>query len=259
MRVTAAQERALEHISLAMIKEDLTDLPSHALPPGYGLRTYRPGDERCWAEITVSVDEFKEVDRALAYFADEFGAERDKMAERCIFLQDAAGRAIGTTTAWYNACFHGRKLGRIHWVAIRPDCQGRGLAKPLMAAAMERLAELHDGAYLTTQTTSARAIRMYLDFGFTPSIISDDCHRGWGILAAILDHPSLAAYGEACRRARLPPGAGGRAGRPGGRGSAAPPAPPPGGAPARGPARRRGPGGRPCSRSRARGGAGRPR
>ncbi len=64
------------------------------------------------------------------------------------------------------------------------------------SAAMERLARSHERAYLTTQTTSARAIGMYLDFDFVPFITSDQCRQGWRLLASMLDHPALEAYRE---------------------------------------------------------------
>ena len=197
VRLTAASERALEHIPLAMVREDLTSLPSFPLPGGYRLCPYRRGEESLWAQVEVSVDEFPTIDRALAHFEEEFGPYRDEMETRCLFLRDAADQVIGTTTAWYNRDFQGKEYGRIHWVAIRPENQGQGLAKRLMAAALKRLAESHERAFLTTQTTSARAVRMYLDFGFVPLITSERCRQGWRLLAPILDHPALEAYREA--------------------------------------------------------------
>ena len=194
MRLTVASEKALEHIPLAMVREDLASLPSLALPEGYRLCTYRHGEENLWAAVEVSVGEFPTVDRALGHFEEEFGPYRDEMESRCVFLRDATDQVIGTTTAWYSRDFHGQEYGRIHWVAIHPDYQGRKLAKPLMAAALERLAESHKRAYLTTQTTSARAIRMYLDFDFVPFIRSERCREGWQLLATVLDHPRLEAY-----------------------------------------------------------------
>ena len=194
MTITAAQERALEHIPVAMVREELTQLPSVPLPDGYRLRYYRRGEDCLWAEIETCVGEFPSVERALAHFEKEFGPHRDEMENRCLFLEDANGRAIGTTTAWYNHDYHGKDHGRIHWVGIVPGYRGRKLAKPLMAAAMERLAESHERAYLTTQTTSARAIRMYLDFGFVPFVTSDECRRGWRLLAEVLEHPALEVH-----------------------------------------------------------------
>ncbi len=55
---------------------------------------------------------------------------------------------------------------RIHWVAIAPAYQGRGLAKPLVAAACLRLRALgHVWAYLTTSTSRLPAVSLYTKFG----------------------------------------------------------------------------------------------
>jgi len=202
MTITAFRERNLEHIPVVMVREDLTTVPSFPLPPGYRLRCYRRGEAPLWAEIEVSVGEFPTLERALAHFEKEFGPYPDDLEKRCLFLEDAAGRALGTATAWFHNLsgpeaplqFQGKDYGRIHWVAIRPEHQGRKLAKPLLAAALRRLAQFHSRAYLTTQTTSARAIHLYLDLGFVPLVLSERCSSAWRLLAALLEHPALEEY-----------------------------------------------------------------
>jgi len=202
MTITVMQERELEHIPVVMVREDLTALPSFPLPPGYRLRSYRHGEASLWAEIEVSVGEFPTVEQALMHFEKEFGPYPDELEKRCLFLEDAAGRAIGTTTAWFHNAswleahphFAGKNYGRLHWVAIRPEHQGRKLAKPLLAAALRRLAQFHSRAYLTTQTTSARAIHLYLDWGFVPLEVSERCPQAWRRLASVLEHPALESY-----------------------------------------------------------------
>lgn len=194
MRIDRHWERKQKHVPVVMVRDDLTDLPSFPLPEGYRLRYYRAGEDRLWAEIEIAVASFDSVDKALEYFESEFGPGRDQMEARCLYLENQDGQAIGTCTAWYNDAFNGRDYGRIHWVAIRPEYQGRGLAKPLLAASLRRLADFHDRAYLTTQTNTARAINLYLDFGFVPIETYGRCAEGWTWLASVLDHPSLAAY-----------------------------------------------------------------
>lgn len=194
MRIDRHWERKQKHIPVVMVRDDLTDLPSFPLPGGYRLRYYRAGEDRLWAEIEIAVASFDSVDKALEYFESEFGPGRDRMEARCLYLEDPKGEVIGTCTAWYNDAFNGRDYGRIHWVAIRPEYQGRGLAKPLLAASLRRIADFHDRAYLTTQTNTARAINLYLDFGFVPIETYDRCAEGWTWLASVLDHPSLAPY-----------------------------------------------------------------
>lgn len=150
-----------------------------ALPAGYRLRLFMPGDEANWARIETEAGEFASVDDALRRFRDEFGASIDDMHERCIFIENGDGEPIGTATAWYKTVA-GESFGRLHWVGIVPKEQGRKLARPLVAAALRVLAAKHGKAMLTSQTDSWRAIKMYLDFGFVPLLDgTDDCMEAW--------------------------------------------------------------------------------
>ena len=184
----------MEYIKVAMILERLDQLPYHPLPEGYQLRNFREGDEDTWSEIETSVDEFKSVDKASEHFHEEFGPYIDEMKIRCFFIDTAGGRSIGTATAWYNRDFRDGTYGRLHWVGIHPDLQGKKLGKPLTSAAMDRLAQYHKKAYLTTQTTSFIAIKIYLDFGFEPYLTMDSCPKAWQLLAKKLKHPALNDY-----------------------------------------------------------------
>ena len=160
---------------------------AYPVPDGFYIRNYIRGEENVWAEIETAAGEFSSEEKALERFRQEFGQYKNEMEKRCFFIIDKkSGRAIGTTTAWYNNDFAGEKYGRIHWVGIHPDFQGRKLAKPLLAAAMVCLSEYHDKAYLTSQTTSYKAVNMYLGFGFKPKIVSDECERAWSILGKVL-------------------------------------------------------------------------
>jgi len=177
----------MESIPVAMVRPDLDKLPGYPLPAGYSFRLFRRGEERVWAELQTAVGAFEGVEKALERFGEEFAAYPEDMESRCIFLvDDATSEVIGSTIAWYKADFQGEDHGRIHWVAIRPEYQGRKLAKPMLAAAMRRLAESHARAYLTTQTTAARAINIYLDFGFVPLMTSDRADEAWGMLESEL-------------------------------------------------------------------------
>jgi GNAT superfamily N-acetyltransferase len=74
----------------------------------------------------------------------------------------------------------GREYGRVHWVAIVPEWQRHGLAKPLLTVVCQRLQELgHERAYLTTAPERIPAINLYLSFGFVPEVRSDEALRAW--------------------------------------------------------------------------------
>ena len=159
----------------------------HILDEFY-IRNYEKGEEELWAKVETAANEFKTEKEAVEHFEKEFGLYKNEMQERCFFVvHKKSGSVIGTSTAWYNDNFKGLKYGRVHWVGIHPDFQGKKLAKPMLAAVMMRLAEYHDKAYLTSQTTSYKAINMYLDFGFIPEIVSDECVNAWNYLEKILN------------------------------------------------------------------------
>ncbi len=209
----------MEYINVVMCRQHLGDLPGNQFPGGFSLRTFLEGDEDTWARIETAAGEFSTIDRAQARFREEFGGHEADLAERCLFLLNPQGRAIGTAMGWYGQgpeeqpqsrgdeapapvfedsaakVSNPHAWGRLHWVGIVPEWQARGLSKPLVAAAMRVLARHHDRAYLTTQTTSYVAVKVYLDFGFEPCVVDEGGRRGWHLLAEMLRHPALAEFG----------------------------------------------------------------
>lgn len=185
----------IEYIPVTMINENLAEAPYFPLPDGFYSSTYRKGDDIWWAKIEASVNEFKSVDKALEHFHSEFGSHEEELKNRCFFIEDDENLKIGTATAWYNDSFLRESYGRLHWIAICPEYQGRKLGKPLVSLAVERLKELHDKAYLTSQTTSYKAINIYLDFGFRPFLTDNsNCTRAWTLLANHLKHPAIVQF-----------------------------------------------------------------
>lgn len=173
----------MKRIPLKMIRKDLLNIPEYSLPTGFRIRHFEKGDEHHWARIETSVHEFKNKDAALERFNKEFGPSINEMTKRCIFIENNNGEPIGTTTAWYgDLTGDGEILGRIHWVGIVPEYQGKKLSKPLLSAAMNILADHHSKAYLTSQTTSYQAVNMYLNYGFEPFITGPNCAEAWTLL-----------------------------------------------------------------------------
>lgn len=184
---------------ICMVREHLDDIPRYDLPDGYGLRTYRPGDEESWVAIHQDADTLQDV--TARTFERNFGDDRAALADRCFFLVAPGGRDVGTGTAWYDREFRGGGYGRVHWVCILRDWQGRGLAKPLMSAVLDRLARSHDRAFLTTAPGRPRAINLYLRFGFRPCAGPPEEREAWQHVARTLDHPALDRFRESPSRA----------------------------------------------------------
>ena len=175
------------NLPLKMARTSLEGIPAFALPAGFSLRWYQPGDEAHWRRIHLAAERFVEITPEL--FRQQFGAgtkerwrqpasahERQHrlnsrlLQERQCYLLDPCGDVIGTGTAWFGDV-EGARWGRVHWMAILPEFQRRGLGQGLMTAICQRLRVLgHERAYLHTSAARIPAIRLYLKFGFTPVI-----------------------------------------------------------------------------------------
>ncbi|MGC8863314.1 MAG: GNAT family N-acetyltransferase [Armatimonadota bacterium] len=187
----------MEDIPVSMVRDNLQDLPDYPLPPGYRFRTFRRGEEKVWAEVQTRAGNFQTLEKALEQFEKEFRNRQDEFENRCLFLvHDGSGEVVGTTTAWLDPDFHGRDHGRIHWVAIVPEFQGRKLAKPMLCQAMRMLRRWHQRACLGTHTGCLKAINMYLDFGFVPDMTRERADEAWRLVAKALNHQALERFRE---------------------------------------------------------------
>ena len=165
------------------MRKDLADIPEYALSEGFRVRLFQEGEQAEWARVETAAGEFVSEAKAIERFKREFGPHLEEFAKRCVFLENEAGKIIGTTTAWYGSLPEGDEIiGRIHWVSLVPEYQGKGLAKPLLTAAMKILQKYHTAAYLTSQTTSYKALNMYKQYGFEPVILDEQDAEAWDIV-----------------------------------------------------------------------------
>lgn len=151
---------------LTLWRRNLANLPDYPLPPEYRLRLIAPGEVSSWVEVQQAAEPYLTMSEE--WFWQEFGTPKGLAWERCFLLEESAGPVVGTITAWSDDQLDGRERGRVHWLAIRPEWQGRGLAKPMVSAALQLLSRHHDSAYLITQAERTVAIRLYEAMGFEP-------------------------------------------------------------------------------------------
>ncbi len=157
------------NLTISMIRNNLLNIPIFDLPDGITMRWYEGADAGLWVEIQSQAEQRLTISKEV--FIKEFGTDNSLLEHRQCFLLDKQGRGVGTATAWFDHNYNGAYYGRIHWVAIVPDMQGKGLAKALMTIVCNRLYSLgHVRAYLTTSTERVAAIRLYHKFGFVPEI-----------------------------------------------------------------------------------------
>ncbi len=151
-----------------MVLPSLDNIPHYPLPLGFSLRSYNPqnGDDETWALVETAAGEFSNIASALEKFDTWTSELPGQIGKRCFFLvDDATNKDVGTITVWEGFGVY-KNYGRIHWVAIIPEYQGRGLAKPLISAALSEMKNTYSRAYLKTDDSKPQAIGVYSDFGF---------------------------------------------------------------------------------------------
>lgn len=195
-------DRSLPHIGVIMEKYDTESYPKFDLPDGYFFAKYKQGYEQQWAKLQYEVGETDSLEEAeLAFkcgFLDGTGMDWinkennhpnpyisdpynsgpcniesssffTQMCERMLFIVDDRDNVIGTGCVWGGKMF-GKELQRLHWIAVSPKHQGKGIAKALVSKLFDLYNELgYSGyIYLTSQTWSYKALNIYMRFGFKP-------------------------------------------------------------------------------------------
>ena len=160
-------DESVPYIPVIMRREANLHLPVCLLPEGYSYQMYKDGFEKDWARIETSVGEFNCEMDALLHYQKTFLPYPDELSRRCIFILAPNGEPVGTATAWWDYVGK-RRHALMHWVAVKPEYQGKGLGKAITAEVIRLMTEVDgDGVfYLSTQTNSHKAIRIYEWAGF---------------------------------------------------------------------------------------------
>jgi GNAT superfamily N-acetyltransferase len=149
---------------------------SSPLPAGYSYSLFSPGDEVAWARIEASVLEFDSEMDALLYFQRYRLPYLEELRRRCVFVSSPEGERVATASAWWDYT-DTRRDPWLHWVAVKPAFQGKGLGKAVITRTVHLLLEIEGDRdfYLHTQTWSHKAIGLYEWAGFA---ITDELGLG---------------------------------------------------------------------------------
>lgn len=160
-------DKSIPHKNILMKRPKGTPIPEFELPPGFSFHHYEPGNEADWCRIETSVGEFENEEKAWEYFKGEFAPYPEELKRRMIFVRDASGELIATSSAWWNDKGD-RRVPILHWVAVAPSAQGKGIGKAVVTEGIKRMVALEGDAdmYLSTQTWSYKAINIYRRAGF---------------------------------------------------------------------------------------------
>lgn len=146
------------------------------LVPGYGLRTYRPGDEDAWIAM-LNTGSFGVWDRARL---DEFlGGARGEVPRDSIYFATVDDVPVGSTCLVIHTKEDGSTVPEVGWVVVHPDHQGHHLAQHLCSAVLLQIRDRgYEYAYLLTEDFRLPAIKTYLRLGFVPEM-TDPVHAAW--------------------------------------------------------------------------------
>jgi len=177
--------KLIEPSRILMVRHSLDSSPVLPIPEDFTLRWYEPGYEEHWLSIHLAAE--KEIPITPELFTRRFGSDPAALAARQCYLFSSDGTPVGTVTGWLDPEFEGAPHSRVHFLAVAPAWQGKGLAKVLMSSILQRLKQLGPPrAYLATSSTRIRAIRLYLQFGFVPLAKTGETQALWQeILRAI--------------------------------------------------------------------------
>ncbi|MBR6783735.1 MAG: GNAT family N-acetyltransferase [Clostridia bacterium] len=161
-------DKSIPYIPLIMQKDDVGVYPRFFLPNGYEFVFYKDGDEEKWSKIQTAVGSFASVEVGTQVFLRDFvNGQALKASERVIFVRDSSGEYIASAALW-DGDNYGRRLQRLHWIAVTDEHGGKGIAKAMICRLLDLYHELglNDIIYLTTGTRNYPAIKIYEKFGF---------------------------------------------------------------------------------------------
>ena len=152
------------------------------LPNGYTFRLCKRDELEVWKRV---VAEEQHVGYVSEYYDKVYKEHEDEFFRRCLFACDADEKPIASTFIW-------RSYGLVNtvgWFRVLPEYEGKGIGRAILS---EVLNNTEFPVYLHTQPTSARAIKLYSDFGFkliTDPIIgyrNNDLKESWTYLKNVL-------------------------------------------------------------------------
>ncbi|MCR5151399.1 MAG: GNAT family N-acetyltransferase [Clostridiales bacterium] len=149
--------------------EDLT------LPEGYSFSHYKgPEDIHVWNLCTTVV--YENVNDELRFKREIFDFQDINPFEDVWFL-DYKGEHVGTATSFVHLS---TGTGDMHWVGIRPDFRGKGLAKYLSYIVQKTLKDRGvPYVSLTTGESRVSAVKSYLTAGFLPVEYAEGMQARW--------------------------------------------------------------------------------
>ncbi|MGQ0562376.1 MAG: GNAT family N-acetyltransferase [Gemmatimonadota bacterium] len=169
------RERVLGVAQLEMYRPTLDGLPAVMVPPGYELRTYRPGDEHAWVAILKAcVCADWTVDRVRSEVLS-----RPQFEPSGLFFAVDGGALVGSACVWRRKQSEHRR-GMVHLIAVLPEHRGKGLGYQLTLSLLHWLRSRgFTDATLYTDDFRLPALRQYVRLRFEPLVRGSASREKW--------------------------------------------------------------------------------
>ena len=165
------KDKTMEQLRMTFPLEYLDALSIPDPPEGFELRTSKAGEEQAYADLMLAAG----FDNWTVDLAAQV-VSASSLPEGIFFaVERATGRLAGTAMANRPDAI-GHQMG---WVAVHPEFRGKGLARLVSSAALNRFkAENCTLIYLLTDDFRKNALRLYLRMGWRPWMpdCCDDTH-----------------------------------------------------------------------------------
>ena len=137
-----------------------------ALPEGFVLRPYAPGDEALWAALEHEAGDFASPQEAEDYFRRTYFPHGAALRERCWFAIAPAGSCAGTCIAWRDPK-GADTVASLHWLVVSERYQRLGIGRALCNQVLRVFAAKGEApVYIHTQPWSWKAVLLYGSLGF---------------------------------------------------------------------------------------------
>jgi mycothiol synthase len=176
---------AYTQLQMVWPEERLAYPPTVRLPPGYGLRTYRPGDEPRFFEVMALAGWPGWNDDKLRPWIARIPPESWFMA-----IHEQSDQIVATAMGLHDHSDQHPFGGELGWVASDPAHAGQGLGIAVCAAVTARLIGAgYRNIHLYTEDFRLAALKTYLRLGYLPYLFSGEMPARWQAVCAQLQWP----------------------------------------------------------------------
>lgn len=156
-------DKNIKDIPVVMRRYLKNDAEPAPLPDGFRFEYFKDGYEKLWADICVQVGFFDDFDSGIKTFRKYFPENRE-LYDRSLFVFNESSECAGIATAWFLE--NGSPL--VHWVAVAPKYQRKGIARSLVSKVISIFFQIYGPCVieLHTGTPNHNAVQLYKQLGF---------------------------------------------------------------------------------------------